>query len=152
MTSLAAGLAGANYIHHSAGFLESMVTVAYEQYVIDNEVNGQVMRMLRGIEVTDETLSVDMIDEVCKGPGHFLGHDQTMARMTTEYLYPRLLDRANRTDWEAAGAQDLRQTARARARQILAEHWPTVIAPEADEDLRRRFNILLPREEMRPAD
>ncbi len=152
VTSLAAGLAGANYIHHSAGFLESMLTVAYEQYVIDNEVNGQVMRMLRGIEVTDETLGVDMIDEVCKGPGHFLGHDQTMARMTTEYLYPRLLDRANRTDWEAAGAQDLRQTARARARQILAEHWPTVIAPEADEDLRRRFNILLPREEMRPAD
>ena len=56
ITGLAAALAGANYIHHSAGLLESMLSVAYEQYVIDDDINGSVMRMVRGIEVTDETL------------------------------------------------------------------------------------------------
>src|SRR3546814_12676566 len=51
ITGLAAALAGSNYIHHSAGFLESLLTVAYEQYVIDNDVNGEIMRMLKGIEI-----------------------------------------------------------------------------------------------------
>lgn len=150
VTSLAAGLAGANFIHHSAGFLESMLTVAYEQYVIDNEVNGQVMRLVRGIEVSDETLSVDVIDAVCRGEGHFLGHPQTRALMHTEYLYPALLDRADRTDWQAAGARELHEVARERARQLLDEHWPEVIPPDQDDELRRHFNILLPRSEMQP--
>ncbi len=151
LSGLAAALAGANYIHHSAGFLESLLTVAYEQYVIDNDINGVVMRMLRGIEVSDESLSLDVIDQVCKGPGHFLGHGQTLALMNSEYLYPRLMNRESRDDWEAGGGRDLREAARERARQVLAEHWPAVIPPELDAELRRRFRILLPQGEMRPA-
>src|SRR3546814_17526129 len=74
ITGLAAALAGSNYIHHSAGFLESLLTVAYEQYVIDNDVHGSILRMLKGIEVTEESLSLDLIDDVCTGPGPFLSH------------------------------------------------------------------------------
>lgn len=151
ITGLAAALAGSNYIHHSAGFLESLLTVAYEQYVIDNDVNGAIMRMLKGIEVTEESLSLDVIDEVCKGPGHFLGHAQTLALMNSEYLYPSLLDRDSRDDWERKGARDLREAARDRARKVLAEHWPEVIPEALDNDIRRRFDILLPRQSMRPA-
>jgi trimethylamine--corrinoid protein Co-methyltransferase len=151
LTGVAAALAGSNYIHHSAGMLESLLTVAYEQYVIDNDINGAVMRLLRGIEVSDETLSLDVIDEVCRGPGHFLGHSQTLALMNSEYLYPGVMDRSSREDWEAAGSRDLREAARSAARSILAEHWPQAIAPDLDAELRRAFNILLPESEMRPA-
>jgi trimethylamine--corrinoid protein Co-methyltransferase len=150
MTGAAAALAGANYIHHSAGLLESLLTVAYEQYVIDNDVNGALMRLVRGIEVTEETLSVDVIEEVCTGAGHFLGHPQTLTLMTSEYLYPEIFGRDSREDWEAAGARDVRERARAAARRILAEHWPRVIGPTLDAELRSRFRILLPAEEMQP--
>jgi trimethylamine---corrinoid protein Co-methyltransferase len=151
MTTATAALAGSNYIHHSAGFLESLLTVAYEQYVIDNDVNGAVMRLTRGIEVSEETLSLDVIHDVCTGgPGHFLGHAQTLALMNSEYLYPALFNRQTRDDWEAAGAQDARAAANARARAILAEHWPQPIPDEIDRDLRRRYEILLPAEAMRP--
>ncbi len=150
LTTAAAALAGSNYIHHSAGFLESLLTVAYEQYVIDNDVNGAVMRLIRGIEVTKETLSLDVIHEVCTGPGHFLGHPQTLALMNSEYLYPALFNRQTRDDWEAAGAMDARAAANARARTILAEHWPQPISPDLDRELRRRYDILLPAESMRP--
>ena len=61
-SSAVTALAGANYIHHSAGMLESLLAVAYEQYVIDDEINAAVLRMVRGIEVTDETLSIEVID------------------------------------------------------------------------------------------
>ena len=151
LTGLAAALAGSNYIHHSAGFLESLLTVAYEQFVIDNDINGAIMRLVRGIEVTDDTLSIDVIDEVCRGEGHFLGHDQTLAMMHSEYLYPELMDRDSREDWESGGGRDIREAAREKAAQILAEHWPEVIAPDLDAEIRQRFEILLPLDAMRPA-
>ena len=151
ITGLAAALAGSNYIHHSAGFLESLLTVAYEQYVIDNDVNGAVMRMLKGIEVTEESLSIEVIDEVCKGPGHFLGHAQTLSLMNSEYLYPALLDRDSRDDWEMKGARDIREAARERARKVLAEHWPQAIPADQEAEIRQRFEILLPEKAMRPA-
>ncbi|NQW11879.1 MAG: trimethylamine methyltransferase family protein [Alphaproteobacteria bacterium] len=151
ITGLAAALAGANYIHHSAGFLESLLTVAYEQYVIDNDINGEVMRTLKGIEVTEESLALDVIDQVCRGEGHFLGHPQTLALMNTEYLYPGVMNRDSRADWEEKGSRDIRETARAEAARVLAEHFPTVIDPAVDADIRRRFPIRLPAEAMRPA-
>lgn len=144
MTSLAAALAGANYIHHSAGFLESMLTVAYEQYVIDDDINGSVMRAVRGIEVNDETLSVDLIDQVCNGEGHYLGTQQSLQLMQTEYYYPHTGDRRRRQDWEADGQLDMWDRARHRAREILDTHEPERISPEVDAAIRKRFDIVLP--------
>jgi trimethylamine--corrinoid protein Co-methyltransferase len=96
ITSAAVALAGTNFIYYSAGFLESLLAIAYEQYVIDDDINGSIMRMVRGIEVTDETLSVDLIDAVCRGEGHYLGTQQSLSMMTTEYYYPHTADRSRR--------------------------------------------------------
>ncbi len=146
ITGLAAALAGSNYIHHSAGFLESMLTVAYEQYVIDDDINGAVMRAVRGIEVNDETLSLDLIDEVCRGEGHYLGTQQSLEMMNSEYYYPHTGDRQNRDLWEMAGALDMRERARQQAKEILHSHQPEPIPPEIDAAIRERFEILLPAE------
>lgn len=144
MTSATAALAGSNYIHHSAGFLESMLCVAYEQYVIDDDINGSVMRMVRGIEVNDDTLSVDLIDQVCRGEGHYLGTEQSLALMNTEYYFPHTADRSRRQDWEGQGSLSMRQRARIRARQILETHQPQPIPDEVDRAIRERFEIVLP--------
>jgi trimethylamine--corrinoid protein Co-methyltransferase len=146
ITSTAAALAGSNYIHHSAGFLENMLTVSYEQYVIDDDINGSIMRMVRGIEVNDETLSVDLIDQVCRGEGHYLGTRQSLQMMRTEYYYPHTGDRTRRGDWEQAGSLDMRQRARARAQKILETHEPTRLDADVDRAIRKRFEILLPAE------
>src|SRR3546814_8591093 len=99
------------------------------------------MRMLKGIEVTEESLSLDVIDDVCKGPGHFLGHAQTLALMNSEYLYPGLLDRDSRDDWERKGARDIREAARERARKVLAEHWPEVDRKSTRSELQSLMRI-----------
>lgn len=143
ITSLAVALAGTNYIHHSAGFLESMLTIAYEQYVIDDDINGAVMRMVRGIEVTDETLSLDVIAQVVNGEGHFLGTPQSLAMMNTEYYYPHTADRQRRDDWLNDGGEDMWQTARRRAKEILKTHEPDPLSAEIDAAIRNRFEILL---------
>ena len=144
ISSITAALAGANFIHHSAGFLESMLAVAYEQYVIDDDINGTVMRMVRGIEVTDETLAVDVIHQVCNGEGHYLGHPQTLGLMNSEYYYPHTADRRTRDDWEESGALDMRERAKIKARELLKTQWPTHISKKIDAQIRAEFDILLP--------
>jgi trimethylamine--corrinoid protein Co-methyltransferase len=100
--------------------------------------------------VNDDTLAVDVIDEVCNGEGHFLGHAQTLSHMNTEYYYPHTSDRATRDNWERAGGLDMRARANARARELLATQYPNHISDELDARLRAEFDILLPREVMKP--
>ena len=129
--------------------LESLLTVAYENYVIDDDIGGQVMRLVRGLEVTDEALSLEVIHEICtEGPGHYLGHAQTIQLMNSEYHYPHTADRNTRAAWEAAGGLDMRERARRRAKDILSTHFPETVPAELDQQLRAQFNILLPREVM----
>jgi trimethylamine--corrinoid protein Co-methyltransferase len=144
ITGIMAALAGSNYIHHSAGFLESLLTVAYEQYVIDDDINGSIMRAVRGIEVNPDSLSVELIDQVCRGEGHFLGTQQSLQLMSSEYFYPLTGDRRRRADWEGDGGLDERQRARIKARHILEAHRAQPLPPDVDRAIRERFNILLP--------
>lgn len=150
LTTAVTALAGAQYNHHAAGMLESLLCVAYENYVIDDDIGGQVMRLVRGLEITDETLSLDVIHQVCTdGPGHYLGHAQTIQLMNTEYHFPHTADRNTRQVWEEAGSLDMRERARRKAREMLRTHFPSIISDETDAAIRERFRILLPREVMR---
>ncbi|MCP4424668.1 MAG: methyltransferase, partial [Chloroflexi bacterium] len=150
LTTAVVALAGAQYNHHSAGMLESMLAVAYEQYVIDDDINGQAMRLVRGMEVTEESLSLDVIHDVCNGEGHYLGHPQTLELMNSEYHYPHSVDRGTRADWEEAGSLDMRERAQLQARATLKTHFPEIIPEAVDQQLRDEFNILLPRQVMQP--
>lgn len=118
LTSLMVALAGGNWIHDAAGFIEFCMTASYDKLVIDNEILGMVMRAVEGIRVDDETLALDAIKAVGPG-GHFLSSRHTRRNMRHELYHPQLSDRDNRPVWEAAGAADARQRATDRARQIL---------------------------------
>jgi trimethylamine--corrinoid protein Co-methyltransferase len=132
-------LAGANFIHHAAGMLEDMSTIAYEQFVIDNEILGMAMRAVQGIEVSDETLALDAIDRVGPG-GHYLMDEHTLRYMRTEHYYPSaVFDRKGREIWEQAGASDAWARAKEIARRILAEHKPKPLDPDTDAWIRERF-------------
>jgi trimethylamine--corrinoid protein Co-methyltransferase len=112
---------------------------------------GAALRAIRGIEVSDETLSLDVIEEAVLGPGHYLGHPQTLALMESEYVYPRVGDRASPDEWEADGTPSIRERARARVTEVLESHYPATIDPVVDAELRARFPIQLPVEDMRPS-
>ncbi|MGH6959113.1 MAG: trimethylamine methyltransferase family protein, partial [Dongiaceae bacterium] len=152
ITTALAGLAGANLIYESAGMLASLMACSFEAYVIDNDMLGNVLRAVRGIEVTDETLSFEVIRAAVEGPGHYLGSVQTLALMKSEFVYPRLSDRSRPEEWETAGAHDIRDRARKRVRGILCTHYPTYIDPDIDAEIRRRFPIVVPAAAMRPGN
>lgn len=146
LTSAVAALSGSNFIHHTAGMLETLMCVSYEQLVIDDDINGSIMRLVRGIEVNEDTLSIDLIDEVSRGPGYYGLTSQTLDLMRSACFYPQTADRTHRPDWQANGALDMRERACQRACDILATHYPERIPGEIDYAIRSRFEILLPPE------
>ena len=152
ITSLLTGLSGANMIHESAGMQANLLGCCFEAMAIDSEMLGNALRVLRGIEVNDETLSVEVIEEVVTGPGHYLGHEQTLGLMETEYIYPVLGDRLQPTLWEKLGSKDIRTRAKETVQEILSTHYPSHIPPEVDEDIRKSFDIKIQLEDMKPGN
>ena len=144
----AAALAGAD-VSEVCGMMASLMGCSVEAMVIDNDMLGTIQRVLKGVEVSDETLSFDIIRDVVRGPGHYLGHPQTLSLMETEYLYPELADRTSRDEWQAAGGADILAAAGARVREILSTHYPTYIDPATDARIRERFEVRLPEKAMR---
>jgi trimethylamine--corrinoid protein Co-methyltransferase len=150
ITVALAALAGANNVSESAGMTGSLMGCSFESLVIDDEMLGQVLRTVRGIEVSDETLSIDVIREVVAGEGHYLRHPQTLELMRSEYLYPTLADRSPPDEWEKAGSPDIRRRAAERVRALLSGHFPAYIDAATDRRIRERFPIRLAPEHMKP--
>ena len=100
-------------------------------------------RMIRGVEVSEDTLAFEAMRNVITGEGHFIGETQTMQAMERDYFYPKLGDRLEPTAWAEAGAEDAWTRATREVRETLERHQPNYIDPAVDAALRARYNILL---------
>lgn len=145
LTMVLASLSGGGFVYESAGMLASLLGCSHEAMMIDNDMLSSIRRIARGIEVTDDTLSVDVIADTVAGPGHFLGAEQTLDLMQSEFVYPRHADRSPPDDWRDAGGTDIWQRARVAAKEVLTAHRPTHISLETDRHIRDAYNIHLPR-------
>ena len=144
VTSLAAGLAGANMVYESSGMTASLLGASFEAFVLDDEMHSANYRILRGIEVGPGTLDPDAIIEAVLETGHFLSAAQTMAAMERDYFYPALADRSSPDAWAEAGATTAWERARDKARALLAAPRPAYLTPAQDRAIRARFRILTP--------
>ena len=139
-TSMITALAGANYIHDSAGFLEFCTMFSYEQLIIDNEINGMCMRAVKGVDVNEDTLAEEVTRKVGAG-GNFLTQPHTLQHCRNEFYLPTLSDRNFRKEWEKQGGKDATERARDMAKSLLETHEPKglddkvyeVIKPKYDE-------------------
>ena len=142
LTSLAAALAGGNLIYESSGMTASLLGASFEAFVLDNEMHAHTYRVLRGLEVSEDTLGYDAIRDAVTGPGHFLGAPHTHAAMERDYFYPTLADREAPRSWAEAGSRDAWTRATAQARALLDTHRPCYLTPDADRAIKARFTIL----------
>ncbi len=133
LTSLLVALAGANFIHDAAGFIEFCMTASYDKLVIDNEIIGMVMRAVEGIRVDDETLAFEEIHKAGPG-GHFVSSRHTRRHMRSEHYAPQLSDRMNRDVWEKEGAPDTVARATQTVKSIL-DRKPAPVIPESLHDV-----------------
>ena len=143
-TLVMAGLSGLNMVYEAAGMHASLMGFCLESLVIDNDMLGQCLRCVRGVEVSEESLSLKVFRDVClDGPGHYLGHAQTLSLMQTEYVYPDLSDRSSPKEWEELGKPVLVNEAAAKVAAILAVGNNGVLNADIDAHLRANFDLLL---------
>ena len=143
MSNVMAGLTGLNMVYEAAGMHASLLGFCLESLIIGDDLLGQALRCVRGIEVTEDSVSLEVIKRTClEGPGHFLGSDQTLSLMQTEYIYPSLADRSSPKEWVELGKPNLVQKAIKKKENIL-NNATKKIDPTIDKKLRSAFNIHL---------
>jgi trimethylamine--corrinoid protein Co-methyltransferase len=138
-----------NLIYEAAGMHGSLLGYSLEGVVLDNDTIGSVQRTIKGIEITDESLSIETMRAQCiGGPGHYLGAEQTLRIMQSEYLYPAIGDRLSSKEWKEVGKPAIYDVAHKKVREVLDNHFPTHIPEEMDANIRTYLDIRLPREKM----
>ncbi|MCT4553668.1 MAG: trimethylamine methyltransferase family protein [Pelagimonas sp.] len=128
-------LAGANFVLHSAGWLEGGLCTGFEKLVMDADRLGSYVKLLhQGLDCSDDALARDAYGEVDPG-GHFLGSAHTMRHYQDAFYEPALSDSENVESWEEAGSQDMRARAHTRWKAMLADYQQPEMDPATHEAL-----------------
>jgi len=132
----AAMLSGANFVHDN-GYTESGITGDVFQLVLDDELVGMARVIERGVEVTDETMAVDVIGSVAPG-GHYLEHDHTMKWFRSHWR-PTLMERRSYEEWEEGGRLTMRDRIIEKGRDIIESYEGPLakVPPEAKQQIER---------------
>ena len=149
-SNVMAGLSGLNMVYEAAGMHASLLGFCHESLILGDDLIGHAQRCVRGIEVTDDTLALDVMKATClgtdgsgKGPGHYLGAEQTLSLMEKNYVYPALGDRTSPKEWAEKDKPDLLVNATTRKEAILASPSRAEFDPMLDAAIRKRFPIHL---------
>lgn len=139
MSSLLVAMSGANYIHDIAGLMEMDLTVSYEKLVMDNEILGMCQRVLRGIEVNDDTLATDLLIE--KGPGgDYLVEEHSMQYMRSEFFMPQIANRDKRE--QMTQGDDALCRAKKAVERIRASEPPSKLPQDIRRTVLDRFDAI----------
>ncbi|MCO5072193.1 MAG: trimethylamine methyltransferase family protein [Rhizobiaceae bacterium] len=143
----AAILAGANYIWHSAGWLEAGLTCGYSKFATDCEQLVGWYKYAGGLPFDDFKDAMAAIREV--GPqGHFLGTQHTLDHFERAFFMPSIMDYNAFEQWSAEGAKDHDTRGREKARAMLADY----VAPKMDEGISEGLRDFIARREEKLPD
>ena len=140
MTMMPTFLAGANWVMHSAGWLEGGLVSGYEKFIIDIEILRMLMAEFTPLEIDEASLAFGAHLEVGAG-GHFLGAAHTMERFRTCFYRPLLSNSENFDRWTRNGSKD----AAVRARDIYTKRLEEYQAPPLDEAVRAELEAFVTR-------
>jgi trimethylamine--corrinoid protein Co-methyltransferase len=108
---------------HDAGFLDCGDISSLEMLVMTDEIISLARRLMRGIQVNQETLALDLIDRVGPG-GEYLSQVETAHKLRQEIWIPHLVDRQPWSEWERKGSASMKERIQARVREICQTHTP----------------------------
>ena len=129
-----AGLAGVNFMLHTAGWLEGGLAMGYEKFIMDCDQASMLAVLLNGVDVSENGQAMSAFEEV--GPGkHFLGSEHTLANFETAFYRSTVADNNSYEQWSAEGSLDAAQRANTLWKQMLAEYQAPDLDPAIDEAL-----------------
>lgn len=132
LSALMSALGGVNLLCGMQ--LDNEHIVSAEDMVVNDEIVGAVLRILRGFDVNKETLALEVIDEI--GPrGVFLRSRHTMDHYRRELWSPSITERSTWTEWKAKGEPDMWKVARERTKKILKTHQREPLSHQVASEL-----------------
>lgn len=135
MSMLSAVQCGANYVLHSAGFLDGLLSMSYEKFVIDSDLCGALHAYMRGLDVNENTLGFDALAEL--GPGqHLFSTAHTLRHYQTAYWDSALDDNQPWETWDEQGGIDMAMRANQRWKKLLSEYEAPPLDEGIDEGLK----------------
>ncbi len=134
-------LAGADLVGGAGGLACSM-TASLVELVVDDELCKAMITSIRGVEVNDETLALDVVQKVGPG-GHYLAQKHTMNHFMKEQFIPELIDRSGYDEWKKNGEKSLVDRAKEKVKKILKEHS----VPPLDKDIQKELDSIINRAE-----
>ncbi|UCG02491.1 MAG: trimethylamine methyltransferase family protein [Candidatus Heimdallarchaeota archaeon] len=139
MNALLASMGGVNLIVNAFGGLGPGIQAAsYAAMVFNNESLKAINRVLRGIEISDEALAVDVIHDVGPG-GEYLSHSHTLKHFRSEFFLPKLFDRTDFEVFEKSEKQDFVMRANEIAYEIINSHQP----PKLDKYITKQLDEIM---------
>lgn len=127
-------LSGAHQVWHAAGWLEGGLVMSYEKFIMDIDHCGAMLKMLQGIDVSDEVFGRDAYFET--GPGeNFLSTAHTLRHFATANFQPEIPEAGPFETWSESGSLRADQRSTARWKSMLAGYQ----APSMDEGIRSRL-------------
>lgn len=135
ITALVPALAGADHLSGMGGAWDN--AASYESLVIDNEIYEDVFRVVRGVDVDEERLALDVIDKVGH-MGNFLAQPHTMKYFRMgEVRHSNLYDKRTGEKVRKEGLRQLQLDAREAVKRILKEHQPNPLDRDVERELEK---------------
>lgn len=132
-TTIASGI---DFVLHAAGIISSYLAFSYEKFVMDDELCGMLKHFFGGMEVSPETLAVDVIDKVGH-EGHYLGESHTIERCRTEFWLPKLGDRSGLEAWWGGEQEDTTARSSQRWENLLSEYQEPELDPSQKTEIEK---------------
>lgn len=133
LTLMVEVLTGSDLLH-DLGYLEAGLTFSFSQLVICSEIVSWIKDYLKPIDISDETLALDVIEEIGMNKD-YLSHPHTFKHFRRHW-YPKLFERGNYENWVSAGGKTLAERAAEKVEDILAQHQPEKLPEDIQKSLK----------------
>ncbi|MEA1964073.1 MAG: trimethylamine methyltransferase family protein [Candidatus Aerophobetes bacterium] len=134
--ALLSALSGGNIIQLHGG-IHGELTYHPIQSILDDDIAGMIGRFIEGVEVSDETLAIDLIEEVGPIPGFYLNKEHTRKWWKKEQFVPKAADRLTYPEWMKKGKKSCLDYAKEKMDEILATHKPIPLTEDQDNEIER---------------
>ena len=110
--------------------------IDFADLVFSNEAMGALKRISRGFTIDDNTLALNVIQEVGHG-GSFLSKGHTLNHFRNELWIPHLMERRSWAQWEKDGRKNIEQRAIEETKRIIANQRPVMLKPEVQAEINK---------------
>ena len=143
LNAILPALAGADELS-GIGEMAAGVSSSLAQMVVDNDIAASVRRVIKGFDVNEDSLAVDVIHDAMDGDHNFLAQRHTINYLKGgELLHNTLGIRHSFEEWEKTNRAGLAENAQTKAELILAEH----MVPPLEESQERELEKIIQKAE-----